>query len=338
MAEKMCPGPVNGAAGFREAVCVHTKKVYDQCRSRDCMRDLRVYLPIEDQCFIDGNAVSVKPRSAELLTAVMDVEPVAFRRGFYSVDIRFYYKVSVEACTGVGHPRILEGLSIYDKRCILFGSEGGVRIFSSRFSQNQMDPQLAERSNRPTAVLEAVDAILLDARVVYPTQPCNCGCCCELREVPRAICGCFGGQDLALDSTSNQLVVTIGQFSIIKLERDIQLLMPAFDVCMPQKDCCDTGIGGDTSEDPCEVFSRFAFPVEEFFPPYKEHDYRERIQQCNAAAAQAVRAQQGGSCGCTSGTNTNRGNSCGSNSCGGNTCGGNTCGGNTCGGNTCGCN
>ena len=116
MAEKMCPGPVNGAAGFREAVCVHTKKVYDQSRSRDCMRDLRVYLPIEDQCFIDGNAVSVKPRSAELLTAVMDVEPVTFQRGFYSVDIRFFYKVSVEACTGVGRPRILEGLSVYDKR------------------------------------------------------------------------------------------------------------------------------------------------------------------------------------------------------------------------------
>ena len=51
------------------------------------MRDLRVYLPTEDQCFIEGNAVTVKPRCAELLSAVMDVEPVAFRRGFYSVDI-----------------------------------------------------------------------------------------------------------------------------------------------------------------------------------------------------------------------------------------------------------
>ena len=169
MAEKMCPGPVNGAAGFREAVCVHTKKVYDQCRSRDCMRDLRVYLPVEDQCFIEGNSVSVKPRSAELLTAVMDVEPVTFQRGFYSVDIRFYYKVSVEVCTGVGCPRILEGLSVYDKRCILFGSEGHARIFSSKYLPDQMDFQLAERSNLPTAVLEAVDAILLDAHIVYPT-------------------------------------------------------------------------------------------------------------------------------------------------------------------------
>lgn len=321
MAEKMCPGPVNGAAGFREAVCVHTKKVYDQCRSRDCMRDLRVYLPIEDQCFIDGNSVSVKPRSAELLTAVMDVEPVSFQRGFYSVDIRFFYKVSVEACTGVGRPRILEGLSVYDKRCILFGSEGHARIFSSKYRPDQMDCQLPERSNRPTAVLEAVDAILLDARVVYPTQPCHC-CSCDLREVPRAICGCFGGQDLALDSASNQLLVTIGQFSIIKLERDIQLLMPAYDICMPQKDCCDTGIGGDSTEDPCEVFSRFDFPVDEFFPPRREY---ECCDHHHCGPAPQPRSQHGGgSCnsGCSSSSNNNRsGGSCGGGSCGGSSCG-----------------
>ena len=288
MAEKMCPGPLSTSAGFREAVCVHTKKVYDQCRSRDCMRDLRVFLPVDEQCFIDANAISIKARSAELLSAIMDVEPVAFRRGFYSVDIRFFYKVSVEACTGIGCPRILEGLAVYDKRCILFGSEGGARIFSSQYVADGADVQLAQRSNLPTAVLEAVDPILLDARVVYPTQACACSCG-EVREVPRAICGCFAGQDLAFDATGNQLLVTIGQFSIIKLERDIQLLMPAFDICMPDKDCCD-GVGGDSSEDPCDIFSRFDFPVDEFFP---------------------LRQEASHGCGCGCGTNTPSPRSCG---------------------------
>lgn len=295
MAEKMCPGPVSNAAGFREAVCVHTKKVYDQCRSRDCMRDLRVFLSAEDQCFIESNAISIKPRCAELLYAAMDVEPVAFRRGFYSVDIRFFYKVSVEACTGVGCPRILEGLAVFDKRCILFGSEGGVHIFSSQYAPDQTDIQLPQRTNLPTAVLEAVEPILLEARVVYPTQPCNCSC--ELREVPRAICGCFAGQNLALDSTGNQLLVTIGQFSIIKLERDIQLLMPAIDFCVPDKDCCE-GIGGDNAEDPCEVFSQFDFPVDEFFPPRKP------------AATCGCGHSQNNSCGCGS-TQSSTGRSCG---------------------------
>ncbi len=60
MAEKVCcPGPIGGnngnsAGGFREAVCVHTKKVYDSCRSKECLRDIRVYLTRDaqgaDQC------------------------------------------------------------------------------------------------------------------------------------------------------------------------------------------------------------------------------------------------------------------------------------------------
>ena len=41
MAEKVCcPGPIGGnngnsAGGFREAVCVHTKKVYDSCSAEN---------------------------------------------------------------------------------------------------------------------------------------------------------------------------------------------------------------------------------------------------------------------------------------------------------------
>lgn len=52
MAEKICcPGPLGTSGGntasggaFREAVCVHTSKVYDSCRSKECLRDIRVYL------------------------------------------------------------------------------------------------------------------------------------------------------------------------------------------------------------------------------------------------------------------------------------------------------
>ena len=57
--------------------------------------------------------------------------------------------------------------------------------------------------------------------------------------------------------------MTIGQFSIIRLERDTQLLIPAYDYCMPDKEC--PGVASD--EDPCMLFSRIRFPVEEFFLP-----------------------------------------------------------------------
>ncbi|RKJ78234.1 hypothetical protein D7X33_10325 [Butyricicoccus sp. 1XD8-22] len=84
--------------------------------------------------------------------------------------------------------------------------------------------------------------------------------------MPCCITRCFG-EDIDLlpgdNNQSNRLFVTLGQFSIIRLERDIQLLMPAYDVCMPEKDCSSAG---SDAEDPCDAFDRFAFPFDEFFP------------------------------------------------------------------------
>lgn len=276
MADKVCcPGPVPGGnnaptGGFREAVCVHTSKVYDSCRSKECLRDIRVFLCRDAQEMLDaGGIVSVKPRSAELLCVKIDVEKVQFNRGFYTVDIRFFYKIESEISCMIGRPRIIDGLAVFDKRVVLFGGEGGARIFSSRFVEGGMDVQLRPDSNKPTAVVEVVDPILLDARVMPPEASCNC-CCCALHEVPRSLCDCFGGDDLVIGSSGNQLFVTLGQFSIIRLERDIQLLMPAFDICLPRRDCSNSGAGGG-EQDPCAVFANFEFPIDEFFPPKQEH-------------------------------------------------------------------
>nr|WP_297172378.1 hypothetical protein [uncultured Agathobaculum sp.] len=276
MADKVCcPGPICGsnnnnaaAGGFREAVCVHTKKVYDSCRSKECLRDIRVYLCRDAQELINaGGIASVKPRTAELLCVRIDVERVQFNRGFYTVDIRFFYRIESEVSCVVGRPRIIDGLAVFDKRVILFGGEGGARIFSSQFVEDGSDVQLCPDSNKPTAVVEVVDPILLDARIVEPETSCNC-CCCALHEVPRSICSCFGGDDLVLSNDGYQLFVTLGQFSIIRLERDIQLLMPAYDICLPRRDCSNSGVGGE--QDPCEIFANFEFPIDEFFPPKQD--------------------------------------------------------------------
>ena len=87
MPEKVMPGPVSDAAGIREAVCVHTKKIIDACRDKDCIEDLRVYPTQSSQCALD-RAVSVKAGKAELIYVATDVEPISFNRGFYTVDVR----------------------------------------------------------------------------------------------------------------------------------------------------------------------------------------------------------------------------------------------------------
>lgn len=39
MPEKVMPGPVQDTACIREAVCIHTKKIYDSCKDKDCIED-----------------------------------------------------------------------------------------------------------------------------------------------------------------------------------------------------------------------------------------------------------------------------------------------------------
>lgn len=43
MPEKVMPGPVEDSCGIREAVCIHTRKIFDSCRDKDCIEDLRFY-------------------------------------------------------------------------------------------------------------------------------------------------------------------------------------------------------------------------------------------------------------------------------------------------------
>ena len=64
-----------------------------------------------------------------------------------------------------------------------------------------------------------------------------------------------------LTPEGKRLYVTIGQFGIIRLERDSQLLIPSYDYCLPQKECSCS-----ENDDPCETFSCISFPVGEFFP------------------------------------------------------------------------
>lgn len=162
MNERVTPGPVCGDAPIREAVCTHTKKIFDACRSKECIRDLRVYLTRGSQELLDG-ATSVKPRRAELLWVNIDVEPVDFNRGFFSVDVRYFYKIFAEVSAGFGCMQDLCGLAYFDKRAILYGSEGTARVFTSR--GGGPNPKTIERANKPEAVVEPCAAAVRGGQV-----------------------------------------------------------------------------------------------------------------------------------------------------------------------------
>ena len=93
-------------------------------------------------------------------------------------------------------------------------------------------------------------------------EVCDCGCGDTLQQIPTAIRGQFD-EELVLSGDKRRLFVTLGQFSIIRLERDAQLVVPVLDYAVPCKECCDSPGGG---EDPCEMFSRIPFPTAQFSP------------------------------------------------------------------------
>ena len=258
MADRVMPGPVENAA-IREAVCVHTRKVFDGCRDKDCVEDLRVYPTVTSQELIE-NAFSIRPRGAELLNAQVSVQEISFHRGYYTVDVTYFYRV-----TGESFPsgETVTGLCVFDKRVMLFGSDASAKTFTSEGSE------AAGGTGLPIGVVETVDPIALHMKVVDQDSPLpDVG---EQRQIPRSILDQFD-EELVIPEQSRNLYATLGQFSVIRLERETQLIIPAYDYCIPEKSC-----ESSTEDDPCAMFSRIDFPVEEFFPPdtvRAETDYR----------------------------------------------------------------
>ena len=260
MAEKVSPGPVNSEAAIREAVSINTRKIFDSCRDKDCIDDLRIFPTVSSQSYIE-NALSIRPRSAELLYCAVNVEPISFNRGYYTVDCSYFYRVTGETFP---NGQSVQGLAVFDKRAMLFGSEGSVKTFSS---EDPLPP--VETRDLPIAVVNSVDPIALHMKLV--DADCLCPTEMEQRAIPGFIADAFP-EPLILTDTARRWYATIGQFSIIRLERDTQLLIPAYEYSMPEKEC-----PGASEDDPCELFSRIRFPVEEFFPPdsvEENDDYR----------------------------------------------------------------
>ena len=260
---------------IKEAVCIDTAKVYDSCADRDCLADMRVYFTDCAQEVID-NAVTVRCRGCEVIDVITDVEKVPFNKGFYSVDLTFFISVTVDAVINHNCPtETVTGLAIYSKKCILYGSEGNVKIFTSEYSENKADENSSVVTSNPRAKIQVADPLCLDTKLC---RPCDCCCnhtdiCCKM---PNCVRRYFNGQ---FNNNSDKAVrVTIGLFTIVQLERDVQILIPAYDFCIPCKECtnkCDT-------EDPCDAFRKIKFPVGEFFPP-SEKDCENETSYGNAS-------------------------------------------------------
>lgn len=250
---------------FGNGVCINTNQIYDSCKDRDCIRDARVYFTNSGQEVIE-RSINTKIKSAEVIWVYTTVEPVPFNRGYYAVDMKFFFRVTIEAFRGVSCPTEVDGLVTYDKKVILYGSEGNVKIFESKLSQGcENVADTWQNNNLPTAVVEVVDPIALSAKLVSKDDCCDCDCDHKghFLAIPENICACFD-DELYVGDEGKMVLVSLGLFSIVRLERATQLHVDAIDFCIPCKECPTS-----TENNPCELFNTIRFPFDEFFPPKK---------------------------------------------------------------------
>ena len=175
----------------QDTMSIHTRKITDSCRDKDCIEDLRVYLTNGSQSQLD-NATTARVRCVELLHADIEVEPVAFDRNHYCIDVTFYYRVLADAVVGTGRPVTLVGLTVFSKRAVLCGEDSCAHIFTSRTRVGGMDGTALRRANRPTAVVEVTDTNSQNTKPTHISKntsicwgnPLTNGCIFYFKELP----------------------------------------------------------------------------------------------------------------------------------------------------------
>jgi len=277
----------NDLSKLREAVCIQVEKVYDSCKEKDCIENAKVIFKCPEKAqMLINKAINVKIRKADVVDVYADVEPVPFKRGFYTVDVKFFIKVTLDFFVPKtnGGVKIItrHGVVLFDKKVILFGSEGSVKIFKSHYVERHCDDaptpvkSRLQQDNLPVSKVEVAEPIALNAKIEDILDKLFDDCCNREQHASELLKGEeenddeidleFGDEDESRHGRIplKRVVVTVGIFSIVKLVRYVQLLIPAFDFCVPNKKCISS-----TDDDPCELFETIDFPVDEFFPPQK---------------------------------------------------------------------
>jgi len=243
-----------------EAVCADISRVYDSCADKDCLNDLRVYFTDVDEEVI-GNAASVRCHGCEVCDVIVEVDKIPFNKGFYSVDLTYFFKVTLDAIICPTSPVVTaHGCCVFTKKCILYGSEGNVKVFTSEFRPEGECGQRAHVTTNPVAKVQVAEPICLEAKLCHPHD-----CCDNLADagggIPLRVRNRFNGE-FRRPCPDRAVKVTLGLFSIVQLSRGVQMLVPAYDFCVPAKEC-----SCEINDNPCDAFRKIRFPIDDFFPP-----------------------------------------------------------------------
>ncbi len=220
-----------------DAVPIKVDRVFDSCSDRDCLSNVQVLLDCGE---LSPNVTLVKSRCVKVSDICMNIEPVPFNRGFFSIDLTYTFRVELMAYErACGSPTLLTGTAYAGKNVILYGGESSSKTFFSNSKPRKKDDECCESINLPTAAVQVVEPIALETRVgmVCPSSP-------------------EGSSAVPIRT----VIMTLGLFSVVELFRPVTILVPTYEYTIPTKEC-----RADT-ESPCAVFDKIRFPAEEFSP------------------------------------------------------------------------
>lgn len=269
-------GPGKG----NETVCIEANRILDSCRDRDCFENVKVFLTDCGREIIEHTS-AVRVKSASIKQANISLDPVQFNRGFYAVNIRFYVKLTFEACVGNCRSQEFDGIAVLEKKVILYGGDCNSNVFRSSgdFSDFCCCPEPCDKEKVvPTAVVEVVEPIVLGVNILEDKHLCCC-CCCVC-DIPESVSKCLHGNLPYDDDHGKYLAVSLGIFSIVRIIRPGQYIINATEYVIPDKECISP-----SNDDPCSIFKTMAFPISEFgCAPVVTHFEKGRDGKCGCGS------------------------------------------------------
>lgn len=260
-----------------EMVSIETNRILDSCRDRDCFEDVKVLLTDFGNDILE-RTTNIRAKNACIAWTYIGIDPVRFNRGFYSVTIKFYIKITFEACLCGGRSQEFDGIAVLEKKVILYGSESNVSIFKSNPDSSDyctVPEPCCSTKNVPIAIVEVVDPIILNTKVREYNDNCNCCCCCS-NDIPENIAAGLSGTLDDGNEEGRYITVSLGVFSVVRIVRPAQYLINATEYCVPDKECIAA-----EEDNPCNLFRSMAFPTAEFCPTgYTPREGNDRNGRC----------------------------------------------------------
>ena len=146
-----------------------------------------------------------------------------FNKGCYLVKIKFFFKCTFELSLGLKNATEITGMTTYEKKCVLYGSEGATKTYSSESGCSDN----CTGGNSLIANIEVVEPVMLGCKLADKCFIKGCECEFDPCAVPGIVSGCFN--DCLCDSAQceKRVLVTLGIFSIVRLVRRTQLVVPS---------------------------------------------------------------------------------------------------------------